>query len=129
MEGVHKISDIVRGGLAIITFIVIIVFSISAILEAFANVSEDLIIAGKLVIGFILLGGGLATILIWGHFAPQAPVEEGKEYVVNISENVWEDGIAMVQGFLIFVKNGKPGQKKVKIERVGDSYATATMLL
>ncbi len=38
------------------------------------------------------------------------------------------DGIARVQGFVIFVKNGKVGQKvKVKVEQIGDRFATATI--
>ena len=37
------------------------------------------------------------------------------------------DGIARIQGFVIFVKNGKAGQKvKVKVEQVGNRFAIAT---
>jgi predicted RNA-binding protein with TRAM domain len=39
------------------------------------------------------------------------------------------DGIARVQGFAVFVKNGKPGQKvKIKISQVGNRFAIATIL-
>ena len=44
-------------------------------------------------------------------FAPK-PVEIGKEYDVEVTEVSRQgDGIARVQGYVIFVKNGKPGQK------------------
>jgi predicted RNA-binding protein with TRAM domain len=37
------------------------------------------------------------------------------------------DGIAPIQGFVIFIKNGKVGQKvKVKVEQVGNRFAIAT---
>ena len=51
-----------------------------------------------------------------GSFGPK-PVETGKEYEVQITETSRQgDGIARVQGFVIFVKNGKVGQKaKIKI--------------
>ena len=59
------------------------------------------------------------------NFGPK-PVEEGKEYEVDITEMSRQgDGIARVQGFVIFVKGGKEGQKiKVKITRVGSRFAT-----
>jgi predicted RNA-binding protein with TRAM domain len=56
------------------------------------------------------------------------PVETGKEYDVKITETSKRgDGIARVQGFVIFVKNGKVGQEdvKIKINSVGDRFATA----
>jgi predicted RNA-binding protein with TRAM domain len=38
------------------------------------------------------------------------------------------DGFTRVQGFVVFVKNAKAGQKvKIKVEKVGNRYATATM--
>jgi len=60
-------------------------------------------------------------------FAPK-PVEIGKEYDVDVTEISRQgDGIARVQGFVIFVKNGKPGQKlKVQVNQVGSRFATAT---
>ncbi len=55
------------------------------------------------------------------------PVEVGKEYEVDITEISRQgDGIARVQGFVIFVKNGKVKQNvKVKVEQVGSRFATA----
>jgi predicted RNA-binding protein with TRAM domain len=60
-------------------------------------------------------------------FAPK-PVEIGKEYEVDVTEASRQgDGIARVQGFVIFVKNGRPGQKlKVRVNQVGARFATAT---
>jgi predicted RNA-binding protein with TRAM domain len=47
----------------------------------------------------------------------QKPVEIGKEYDVQITETSRRgDGIARIQGFVIFVKGGRSGQNvKVKI--------------
>ena len=56
------------------------------------------------------------------------PVEVGKEYDVQISEISRQgDGIARVQGFVIFVKGGKVGDEKTKIRilNVGPRFATA----
>ena len=55
------------------------------------------------------------------------PVEVGKEYEVDITEISRQgDGIARVQGFVIFVKNGKVEHNvKVKVKQVGDRFATA----
>jgi predicted RNA-binding protein with TRAM domain len=55
------------------------------------------------------------------------PVEVGKEYEVDITEISRQgDGIARIQGFVIFVKNGKVEHNvKVKVEQVGDRFATA----
>ena len=68
-----------------------------------------------------------------GSFGPK-PVETGKEYDVQISDvQITEtsrqgDGIARVQGFVIFVKGGKVGQNcKVKITNVGARFATAEL--
>ena len=39
------------------------------------------------------------------------------------------DGIARVEGFVIFVKNGKAGQNaKVKITQVGQRFASADIV-
>lgn len=53
------------------------------------------------------------------------PVEEGKEYELEITEiSSQGDGIARIEGFVIFVKRGQKGQKaKVKITRVGQRFA------
>ena len=46
----------------------------------------------------------------------------------TISNRRIGDGIARVQGFAVFVKNAKVGQKvRIRVEQVGNRYATATM--
>ncbi len=63
-----------------------------------------------------------------GSFGPK-PVETGKEYNIQITETSRQgDGVAKVQGFVIFVKNAKMGQNvKVKITNVGARFATAEL--
>jgi predicted RNA-binding protein with TRAM domain len=59
------------------------------------------------------------------------PVETGKEYTVDITDNGSAgDGIARIQGFIIFVKNAKAGDKKVKIKisSLRDRFATAEVI-
>jgi predicted RNA-binding protein with TRAM domain len=58
------------------------------------------------------------------------PVETGREYNVQITETSRRgDGIARVQGFVIFVKNGHVGQNvKAKITQVGERFATAEVV-
>jgi predicted RNA-binding protein with TRAM domain len=53
------------------------------------------------------------------------PVEEGKEYDVDVTEVSQKgDGIARVQGFVIFVKGGKVGDKcKIRVTSVGPRFA------
>lgn len=53
------------------------------------------------------------------------PVEMGKEYEVEITEKSNRgDGIARVQGFVIFVANGEVGKKvKIKITSIGARFA------
>ena len=56
------------------------------------------------------------------------PVEAGKEYTVDITDNGREgDGIARIEGLIIFVKDAKAGYKsvKIKINSVKDNFATA----
>jgi predicted RNA-binding protein with TRAM domain len=62
----------------------------------------------------------------FGSYGPK-PVETGKEYEVQITETSRKgDGIARIQGFVIFVTGGQVGQKvKVKITNVGNRFATA----
>jgi len=57
-------------------------------------------------------------------------VETGKEYDVSITEISRKgDGIARVEGFVIFVKGGQVGQNtKVKITQVGGRFATANVV-
>ena len=58
------------------------------------------------------------------------PVEAGKEYNVEVTElSRRGDGIAKIQGFVIFVKGSKMGDKvKIKVETVGPRFATATAI-
>ena len=58
------------------------------------------------------------------------PVEMGKEYEVEISEiSKRGDGIARIQGFVIFVAGGKSGQKaKIRITSIGDRFAKAEVV-
>ncbi len=58
------------------------------------------------------------------------PVETGKEYDVSVTEISRKgDGIARIEGFVIFVKNGRTGQNaKVKILEVGQRFATAEIV-
>ncbi|MPZ07224.1 MAG: TRAM domain-containing protein [Nitrososphaeraceae archaeon] len=59
------------------------------------------------------------------------PVETGKEYTVDITDTGRSgDGIARIQGFIIFIKSAKAGDKnvKIKINSVGSRFATAEVL-
>ena len=58
------------------------------------------------------------------------PVEMGKEYEVEISEiSKRGDGIARIQGFVIFVEGAKAGQKtNIKITSIGDRFAKAEVV-
>ena len=57
------------------------------------------------------------------------PVEVGKIYEVDTTEISGKgDGIARVQGFIIFIENGKVGNKiRVKVTEVADRFAKATI--
>jgi predicted RNA-binding protein with TRAM domain len=63
------------------------------------------------------------------NFGPK-PVEAGKEYDVQITEISRKgEGIARIQGFVIFVKDGKVGQNaKIRIVQVGNRFATAEIV-
>ena len=63
------------------------------------------------------------------NFTPK-PVKAGEEYDVEITEiSRRGDGIAKIQGFIIFVNGAKAGQKlKVKITNVSNRYATAEIV-
>jgi predicted RNA-binding protein with TRAM domain len=73
-------------------------------------------------------GGGRRS-FTRGSPAPK-PVEAGKKYEVDITEISRKgDGIARVQGFVVFVKNGKVGQKvKPRVTEVGSRFGTATVV-
>ena len=57
------------------------------------------------------------------------PVEVGKIYEVDITEISRKgDGIARVQGFIVFVENANVGNKiRVKVIEVADRFAKATI--
>ena len=75
-------------------------------------------------------GGGAGRGFNRGSPSPK-PVEVGKEYDVDITEISRQgDGIARVQGFVIFVQNGKVGSNiKVKVTQIGDRSAKATIIV
>ena len=58
------------------------------------------------------------------------PVEVGKEYEVDVTELSRQgDGIARVQGFVVFVRYAKVGQKvKVSVTQVGSRFGIATVV-
>ena len=69
-------------------------------------------------------GGGYS-----GDFKP-CPVEMGKEYEVDIKETSRQgEGIARIQGFVIFVPNAKPGDHlKIRVTRIGNRSANAEIV-
>ncbi len=72
-------------------------------------------------------GGGFRRPYGGGGFrsnAPQ-PVEVGKEYNVTITETSRRgDGVAKIDGFVIFVVGGQRGeQARIKITQVGPRFA------
>jgi predicted RNA-binding protein with TRAM domain len=62
-------------------------------------------------------------------FKPK-PVEVGKVYDVTISDiSRRGDGIAKIDGFVIFVAGGKQGQSaKIKVTQVSNRYAMGTVV-
>jgi predicted RNA-binding protein with TRAM domain len=58
------------------------------------------------------------------------PVEEGKEYDLDIKEvSRRGDGVARIEGFVVFVPNTKPGDHvKAKINSVGSRFATGEVI-
>ncbi len=62
-------------------------------------------------------------------FKPK-PVEVGKEYQLDITEvSKRGDGVAKIEGFVIFVSGAKVGQKAtVKITNVANRFATAELV-
>lgn len=57
-------------------------------------------------------------------------MEVGKEYDVTISEiSRRGDGIARIQGFVIFVVGAKTGERlKIKVTAVGNRFANAQVV-
>ena len=60
----------------------------------------------------------------------EKPVEVEKEYDVEIVElSKKGDGVARIQGFVIFVPKTKVGDKvKIKVTKVGNRYATGEVI-
>jgi predicted RNA-binding protein with TRAM domain len=58
------------------------------------------------------------------------PVEVGKEYDAKIKDiSRRGDGIAKIEGFVIFVPDTKQGERvKFKVTKIGNRYATAKLL-
>ena len=58
------------------------------------------------------------------------PVEVGKEYDVTISDTSRRgDGIAKIDGFVIFVAGAKQGQSaKIKVTQVSERHAMASIV-
>ncbi|GIU70547.1 MAG: hypothetical protein KatS3mg003_0026 [Candidatus Nitrosocaldaceae archaeon] len=65
----------------------------------------------------------------FGGFRPK-PVEKDKEYNVKIEEiSKKGDGIARIEGFVIFVKDAQVGQEcQIRISHVGNRFATADIV-
>lgn len=63
-------------------------------------------------------------------FNVKKPVEVDKEYEAQIEDTSRRgDGIAKIEGFIIFVANAKQGETvKFKVTRVGDRFATGELL-
>jgi predicted RNA-binding protein with TRAM domain len=61
---------------------------------------------------------------------PPKPVEVGKEYEVDIQETSRRgEGIARIQGLVVFVPNTKPGDHaKIKITRISRRFAEAEVI-
>jgi predicted RNA-binding protein with TRAM domain len=64
-----------------------------------------------------------------GSFAPK-PVEVGKEYEVDIQETSRRgEGIARIEGLVIFVPNAKIGDHvKIKVTRISRKFAEAEIV-
>jgi predicted RNA-binding protein with TRAM domain len=74
-------------------------------------------------------GGGGRRSFNRGSLTPK-PTEVGKEYEVDVTDISRKgDGIARVQGFVVFVENGKVGNKlKVKVTEVANRFAKAIVV-
>jgi predicted RNA-binding protein with TRAM domain len=74
-------------------------------------------------------GGGAGRDFNRGSPRPK-PVEVGKEYEVDITEISRQgDGVARIQGFVVFVENGKVvNNTKIKVTQVGDRFAKAIIV-
>jgi predicted RNA-binding protein with TRAM domain len=67
------------------------------------------------------------------HGRVSKPVEVGNEYDVEITDrgkSGTADGIAKIQGLVIFVKDGRVGYKvRIKITGIGERYAKADLVI
>jgi len=65
-----------------------------------------------------------------GYGFKPTPVEMGKEYEVDVTEiSRFGDGIARIQGFVIFIPGAKPGDHvKIRITRIGRRAAEAEIV-
>ena len=63
-------------------------------------------------------------------FNQEAPVELGQEYEAEIEDiSRRGDGIAKIEGFVIFVANAKKGEHvKFKITKIGRRFAVAELV-
>ena len=61
---------------------------------------------------------------------PPKPVETGKEYDVEIQETSRRgDGIARIEGLVVFIPNTKPGDKlRIKITNISRRFAEAEIV-
>ena len=62
--------------------------------------------------------------------SPSVPVEEGEVYDVTIQDLARQgDGIARIEGFVVFVPNTSVGDEvQIKVERVLPKFAFATVV-
>lgn len=79
--------------------------------------------------GFGQRRGGFRGRRETGGFAPK-PVEVGKEYEVDIEEvSRRGEGIARIQGLVIFIPNAKQGEHvKIKVTRINRRFAEAAVV-
>src|SRR6201988_983417 len=75
-------------------------------------------------------GGGRSSSSGFGNSFRPKPVEVGKEYDVTISDTSRRgEGIAKIDGFVIFVAGAKQGQSaRIKVTRVNDRFATGEVV-
>jgi predicted RNA-binding protein with TRAM domain len=75
-------------------------------------------------------GGGRPSSGGFGSSFKPKPVEVGKEYDVTISDTSRRgEGIAKIDGFVIFVAGAKQGQSaRIKVTRVTDRFATGEVV-
>jgi len=65
-----------------------------------------------------------------GTFSKEKPVKVGEEIEVTVSEvSRRGDGVARIQGFVIFIPNTKQGmQAKIRIKEIRPNFATAEVI-